>query len=108
MESIHELSVGARWHHERYDGKGYPDGLSGKDIPDAARIIGVADAYDAMSSSRSYRNYLPQDVIRGELVKGRGTQFDPGYVDIMLAMMDEDKDYRMHEGSEMDAMPHSI
>ncbi len=108
MESIHELSVGARWHHERYDGKGYPDGLSGKDIPDAARIIGVADAYDAMSSSRSYRNYLPQDVIRGELVKGRGTQFDPGYVDIMLAMMDEDKDYRMHEGSEMDAMPHSV
>ncbi len=100
MKSIHSLSLGARWHHERYDGKGYPDGLAGEVIPEDARIIGVADAYDAMSSSRSYRAYLPQEVIRQELVKGRGTQFDPKFVDIMLEMMEDDKNYRMHEGSE--------
>ena len=55
-----EMAVGARWHHERYDGKGYPDGLSGKDIAEPARIIAVADAYDAMTSQRSYRDALPQ------------------------------------------------
>ena len=69
--------TGARWHHERYDGKGYPDGIAGEEIPEEARIIAVADAYDAMSSRRSYRDVLPQDYIRAELVKGRGTQFDP-------------------------------
>ena len=59
------LATGARWHHERYDGRGYPDGLSGEDIPLEARIIAIADAYDAMSSKRSYRDVLPQEVVRG-------------------------------------------
>lgn len=92
-----QLTVGARWHHERYDGKGYPDGISGEEIPMEARIIAIADAYDAMSSRRSYRDVLPQDVIRAELVKGRGTQFDPKYTDIMLSMIDADTDYQMRE-----------
>ena len=92
-----ELSAGARWHHERYNGRGYPDGLAGKDIPEEARIIAVADAYDAMSSNRSYRNTLPQEVIRGEIEKGKGGQFDPTFADIMLAMIDEDKDYNMRD-----------
>lgn len=92
-----QLAVGARWHHERYDGKGYPDGISGEEIPMEARIIAIADAYDAMSSRRSYRDVLPQDVIRAELVKGRGTQFDPKFADIMLAMIDADTDYQMRE-----------
>lgn len=92
-----QLTVGARWHHERYDGKGYPDGISGEEIPMEARIIAIADAYDAMSSRRSYRDVLPQDVIRAELVKGRGTQFDPKFADIMLAMIDADTDYQMRE-----------
>lgn len=92
-----QLAVGARWHHERYDGKGYPDGIAGEDIPTEARIIAVADAYDAMSSRRSYRDVLAQNVVREEMAKGRGTQFDPDFADIMLAMIDGDTDYRMRE-----------
>ena len=92
-----KLSIGARWHHEKYDGSGYPDGLKADEIPEEARIISVADAYDAMTSHRSYRDILPQEVVRGEVVKGRGTQFDPVFADIMLQMIDEDKEYLMHE-----------
>lgn len=91
------LVTGARWHHERYDGGGYPDRLSGTDIPEEARIIAVADAYDAMSSRRSYRGIMPQDTIREEIEKGRGLQFDPVFAEIMLAMMDEDPEYLMRE-----------
>ena len=97
IREMPELSAGARWHHERYNGRGYPDGLAGKDIPEEARIIAVADAYDAMSSNRSYRNTLPQEVIRGEIEKGKSGQFDPTFADIMLAMIDEDKDYNMRD-----------
>ena len=67
------------------------------DIPEIARIIGVADAYDAMSSKRSYRDVLPQEVVRKEIEKGRGSQFDPNIADVMLQLMDEDVDYEMHE-----------
>ena len=91
------LATGARWHHEKYGGGGYPDGLSGNDIPEEARIIAVADAYDAMSSRRSYRDVLPQEVVRGEIEKGKGTQFDPKFADIMLSMIDEDTEYTMKE-----------
>ena len=100
LKSITEfpnLSTGARWHHERFDGKGYPDGLSGYDIPEEARMIGVADAYDAMTSRRSYRDVLPQAKVREEFVKGRGTQFDPDFADIMIGLMDEDVNYDMRE-----------
>ena len=90
-----ELSVGARWHHERYDGKGYPDGLSGQDIPETARMIAVADTYDAMTSDRSYRKTLPQAAVRAEFERCRGTQFDPRFADIMLQLIDEDKDYQL-------------
>lgn len=82
------LSIGAHYHHERYDGKGYPDGLRGEEIPEIARIIAVADAYDAMSSSRSYRALLPQETIKEELTRGTGKQFDPKYAEIMLRMME--------------------
>lgn len=92
-----KLATGARWHHERYDGKGYPDGLSGEDIPMEARIIAISDAYDAMSSRRSYRDVLPQEQVRAEMEKGKGTQFDPEYIEIMLSMIDEDLDYQMRE-----------
>lgn len=91
------LAIGARWHHERFCGGGYPDGLSGSDIPEEARIIAVADAYDAMSSRRSYRDVLPQEVVRGEIEKGKGTQFDPKFADIMLSMIDEDTEYTLKE-----------
>jgi len=92
-----QLSTGAKWHHERYDGRGYPDGISGEDIPMEARIIAVADAYDAMSSRRSYRDVILQAKIREEMEKGAGTQFDPVFAEIMLAMIDEDTDYQMRE-----------
>ncbi len=92
-----KLVTGARWHHERYDGTGYPDGLTGEDIPKEARIIAVADAYDAMTSRRSYRDVLPQDKVRREIAGGKKMQFDPVFADIMLSMIDADPDYRMRE-----------
>jgi putative two-component system response regulator len=97
MTEIPNAAIGAHWHHERYDGNGYPDGLKGEEIPEYARIIGVADAYDAMTSKRSYRDVLPQEVVRGEIERGKGTQFDPRIADIMLGMMDEDPEYQMRE-----------
>jgi len=97
MTEIPGLSIGARWHHEMYNGKGYPDGLLGEEIPEIARIICVADAYDAMASKRSYRDVLPQSVIKEEIRKEMGTQFDPVFAMIMLEMMDEDREYRMRE-----------
>ena len=97
ITEIPDISIGARYHHERYDGKGYPDHLKGQDIPEIARIIGVADSYDAMTSTRSYRDLLPQEVVRKEIEKGKGPQFDPEIADIMLKLMDEDEDYKMHE-----------
>ena len=87
-----ELSVGAHYHHERYDGKGYPDGLKGEEIPETARIIAVADAYDAMTSSRSYRKELSDENTKEELRKGMGAQFDPKYAQIMLDIMEEGAD----------------
>lgn len=97
IRDMPELSIGARWHHERFDGKGYPEGLMGEDIPEMARIIAIADAYDAMTSNRSYRRSLPQEVVRGEIEKGRGTQFDPIFAEIMLQMIDEDTNYNMRD-----------
>ena len=92
-----KLATGARWHHERYGGGGYPDGIAGDQIPEEARIIAVADAYDAMTSRRSYRDVMPQDKVRSEIEKGMNTQFDPRFAKIMLQMIDEDTEYSMHE-----------
>lgn len=81
----------ARHHHERYDGKGYPDGLSGSDIPINARIVGIADAYDAMNSNRVYRKALNPATIRAELIGGQGTQFDPQLLDAFVALFDSNE-----------------
>lgn len=97
-----DIAIAAKYHHERYDGKGYPNGLEGESIPESARILGVADSYDAMTSNRSYRNALPQEVVRAEIEKGKGTQFDPFVADIMLQLMDEDKEYTMKQNDLMD------
>ena len=91
------LSIGAHHHHERYDGRGYPDKLVGTDIPDIARIIAVADSYDAMTSLRSYRKTIPQQKVREELISCAGTQFDPEYANIMIHMIDTDTEYKMKE-----------
>lgn len=97
IKEMPKLSNGARWHHERFSGGGYPDGLTGEDIPEEARIIAVADSYDAMTSRRSYRDPLPQETVRSEIEKGLGSQFDPKYGKIMLEMIDEDGEYTMRE-----------
>ena len=98
LETIRErprLAMGARWHHERFDGSGYPDGIAGDKIPEEARIIAVADAYDAMTSIRSYRDVMPQKKVREEIIKGMGTQFDPQFAKVMIQLIDEDTDYYM-------------
>ena len=99
MTEIEGVSIGAHWHHERYDGKGYPDGLKGEEIPEIARIISVADVYDTMASKRSYRDILPQNVVREEIEKGKGTQFDPHFAELMLQIIDEDTEYQLREHS---------
>lgn len=100
ITQIPHISDGAYYHHERYDGRGYPTGLAGKEIPDIGRIIAVADAYDAMTSKRSYRDTLSQELVRKEIEKGSGTQFDPEYAKIMLDLIDADKAYKMREMSD--------
>ena len=87
----------AKFHHERFDGMGYPMGLSGENIPEVARIVGVADAYDAMASDRSYRKALPQATVRSEIEMGRSGQFDPIIADVMLDMIDDDRNYTMRQ-----------
>lgn len=91
MVAFPEAAQVAKYHHERYDGKGYPSGKKGEEIPVNARVVCIADAYDAMSSNRVYRKALPREVIRQELVNGRGSQFDPEMLDAFLVLFDEDK-----------------
>ena len=79
----------ARSHHERYDGRGYPAGLKGTEISEEARIVAIADAFDAMSSNRIYRKACDPDYITRELEQGRGTQFDPEYADMFLKLLKE-------------------
>ena len=86
---IDHVVDGALYHHERYDGKGYSKGLKGEEIPIYGRIIGVADAFDAMTANRVYRKKLDMDYVLGELQKGRGTQFDPQFVDILLELIED-------------------
>ena len=81
----------ARSHHERYDGRGYPDGLKGEEIPLYARIIAVADSFDAMKSRRIYRSPLDDQVVYNEIFQNRGTQFDPELADIFLKLLDEER-----------------
>ncbi len=95
--ALSNVSSVARYHHERYDGKGYPDHLKGEEIPLAARIVGIADSFDAMNSDRVYRKALPLDVIMAEIRKGIGTQFDPDLAEVFLKMLEED---RVHVASE--------
>ncbi|MDE7131230.1 MAG: HD-GYP domain-containing protein [Lachnospiraceae bacterium] len=88
FNAIDNIRTGAMFHHERYDGKGYPNGLAGDEIPLIARIICASDAFDAMNSHRCYRNPLSDDVIIGELKNNRGTQFDPVIADCLLSLIE--------------------
>lgn len=90
VKSFPNLEVGARYHHERFDGRGYPEGLAGEDIPEIARIICVADSFDAMNSNRVYRRHFTREYIRSELERCQGSQFDPAVAQAMLELMDEE------------------
>ncbi len=79
-----------RHHHERFDGKGYPDGLKGEQIPKLARILSVADCYDAMASDRAYRKKMDKNVVLEIILKNSGAQFDPDVVDSFLQVADQD------------------
>ncbi len=83
-----------RWHHERWDGKGYPDGIAGDKIPPMARLCAVCDTFDAMTSNRTYRAALATDVAIAELEKNKGTQFAPDAVDAFVATLREDTKLR--------------
>ncbi|MBE5827319.1 MAG: HD domain-containing protein [Butyrivibrio sp.] len=89
LSSLRGIRETALYHHERYDGKGYPEGLKGESIPLYARIVGVADSYDAMSSNRVYRRHLSKDEIIEEIQKGSATQFDPNVVPYMVDMIND-------------------
>lgn len=88
IDMLPDLDVGAKYHHERYDGKGYPLGLKGEEIPLTARIICLADAYDAMTSNRVYRKHLQKEIVLEELKKCRGKQFDPQITDVFLEYLE--------------------
>ncbi len=94
MNFFDGIDIGAKYHHERIDGKGYPNGLMGQDIPLEGRIIAVADAYDAMTSNRSHRNAFPLEKVIEELKNGRGKQFDEHLTDKMLELIDNDALYK--------------
>lgn len=83
------VDVGAKYHHERYDGKGYPEGLKAESIPLIARIIALVDSYDAMTSNRVYRRRLSDDIVMQELQDGKGSQWDPDLVDIFIELIKE-------------------
>ena len=91
VDNIPDAEDVARYHHERYDGKGDPEQRKGSEIPEKARLVCVADAYDAMNSKRIYRRALTKEKIRTELANGRGTQFDPEALDAFLRLFDQNK-----------------
>ena len=85
---VENAAQGAKYHHERYDGTGYPEGLKGSEIPLYGRIIAIADAFDAMTANRVYRKRMPFEKVMDELHKGRGTQFDPELLDMFLELIE--------------------
>lgn len=85
IPSLSEVASIVHAHHERYDGKGYPRGLAGAEIPLAARIIAVIDSFFAMTNDRPYRKALPPEVARGEILRNSGGQFDPEVVQAFMA-----------------------
>lgn len=89
ITEIPEIDVGAKYHHERFDGRGYPEGLVGENIPEIARIVAVADCFDAMTSQRTYNNPMDLRQAREQFVLGSGTQFDPVCAQKMIEIIDE-------------------
>ena len=98
IKFLHPLIPGVFLHHERWDGRGYPLGLKGNDVPLIARIIAVADTYDAMTSDRAYRRALPHDVAVGEIERCTGTQFDPEVSNAFNEGLDEYREEKIANG----------
>ncbi|MFA5038833.1 MAG: HD domain-containing phosphohydrolase [Candidatus Omnitrophota bacterium] len=89
IKNLGEVIQGVKYHHERFDGKGYPEGLSGENIPYMARIIAVADSFDAMTSDRPYRKAFTREYAASELIRCRGSQFHPDIVDGAMALFEQ-------------------
>lgn len=103
ISSMSMLPDGVKYHHERFDGKGYPDGLKGEDIPIVARILCLADSYDAMTSNRIYRRRLSDTQVREEIKRCAGTQFDPYLADVFCSLIDSGEMSAItHNGLETD------
>lgn len=97
IDEFPELAQVSRWHHERYDGRGYPDGKAGDETPVYVRIVSLADAYDAMTSNRSYRSIMERSKVISIIKEERGRQFDPEISDVFLKILEKDHNYEMRE-----------
>jgi len=91
LSEVNQFLSIVRSHHERFDGYGYPYGLKGEEIPLEARIVAVTDTFDAMTTERPYRTALSYEIAVGELVKNKGSQFDPKVVDAFIQILDNNK-----------------
>lgn len=111
MAKLRALLPSVRHHHERYDGKGYPDGLAGDEIPLMARVICVADAFDAMTSDRIYRPGMPVEEAARRLKEGAGTHFDPQVVSALLSWLENQPTAKLLVGQEIEdfsTSPHTF
>jgi len=101
IKFLHPLIPGVHLHHERWDGRGYPLGLKGPDVPLMARIIAIADTYDAMTSDRAYRRALPHEVAVTEIERCSGTQFDPEVANIFNEGLEQYREAEVAKGNEV-------
>lgn len=108
IESVPDLNVGAKYHHERYDGGGYPEGLKGEEIPYIARLICIADSYDAMASNRIYRKHLTEETIIKEIERCSGTQFDPELAQVFLRLIKENRLQEVTPESDTSTQTHNM
>jgi polar amino acid transport system substrate-binding protein len=97
IENFGNIPEIIRYHHERWDGKGYPDGLKGEEIPVEARILAIADAFDAMTSNRPYRTKLTVDEAINQIIKYSGKQFDPELAKIFVEMLTNNPEFILED-----------